>query len=257
MNNSLFLDGNVLFQKFNMSFESVITFTDFCQEMIFARNKAIRFTQNALLMSNPALNLDDWIEEDSIEFCPWNSVQNIQNIAGSAVLEEFNHSEIAKWLSSLPFSELKFPFLQVRTGKVACIFEGVPKSMRSKGGKERLKQEVQNLKLEIQQYFPTPDPDHVELMIEVFSSRPQDLPDVDRLSISIMDAFEGVVYVSDKQVKRLQPRVIDTSNAYSILGCAPEPMSLLEINDIPLGSVFPLACGILNYYVVRIFTFHR
>jgi hypothetical protein len=257
MNKSLFHNGYELFQKFNISIESVITFTDFCQEMIFARNKAIKFTQNAMLMLHPAHNLDDWIEVESVEFCPWNSVHNIQNISGSVVLEEYNHFEITKLLSSFPCPDMIFPFLQVRTGSVACIFDGVPKSMRSKGGKERLKQEAQDLRLEIQQYFPTPDRDHVELMIEVFSSCPQDLPDVDRLSISIMDAFEGVVYVSDKQVRRLQPRIFDTSNAYRRLECATEPMSLLEINDIPPGSIFPLACGVLDYYVVRIMTFYR
>jgi len=257
MNNSFFHDGHELFQKFNISFESVITFTDFCQELILPQKKAIKFTQRALLISHPSQNLDDWIEEEVIEFCTWESVHNIQNISGNTVLEEFDHPEIAKWLSFLPCLEMNFPFLQVRTGNVVCIFGGVPKSMRSKGGKERLKQEVQNRKLEIQRFFPAPVHDHVEMMIDIFSSCPQELPDVDRLSISVMDAFEGVVYVNDKQVRRLQPRVIDSSNAFRRLECATEPMSLLKIDDIPPGSVFPLACGVLNYYVVRILTFYR
>ena len=259
MNTTLFHTGDEFFQKFNISFESVITFTDFCQEPIFTRKQDIRFTPNSLLLLDSAQKLirDEWIEEDVIEFCPWDCVHNIQNIHGSTVLQEFDHAEIAKWLSFLPSREFKSPFLQVRTGNVACIFEGIPKSARSKGGKQRIKQEANNLKLEIQRCFPTPDTDHVEMMIDIFSSHPKDLPDVDRLSISIMDAFEGVVYVSDKQVRLLQPRVIETGTAYRRLNCTGDPMALLAIENIPSGSLYPLANGVLDYYVVRILTYFR
>ncbi len=151
---------------------------------------------------------------------------------------------------------MKFPFLQVRTGSVACIFEGIPKSVRSKGGKQRLKQEVNNLKSEIQRSFPTPDTGHVEMMIDIFSSNPKELPDVDRLSISVMDAFEGIVYEDDKQVRRLQPRIIETVSAYKRLECTTDPMAFLEVENLPVGSLYPLATGVLDYYVVRILTYH-
>jgi len=258
MDKSLFHDGNELFHKFKLSVESVITYTNCCQEMIFAYKNGIKFTSKALLILHPAHNLDDWIEAELIELCPWDCVHNIQNVDGSTVLQEFDHDEIAKWLLSLPCREVKYPFLQVRTGNIAFIFEGVPKSARSKGGKQRLKEEVNNLKSDIQRSFPTPDMDHVEMIIDIFSSNPEGLPDVDRLSISIMDAFEGIVYASDKQVRRLQPRVIESVAAYKRIECTLDcSVDLLEIENIPAGSLYPLATGVLDYYVVRITTYYR
>ena len=209
MEKSLFYDGHDLFNKFKLSVESEITYIDFCKETIFL-HKNIKFTSKALLMVYPTDCHDDWIEAESIEFCPWDSVYNIENINGNTVLEEFGHTEIMKWLMSLSSKNVKYPFLHVRTGSVACIFEGVPKSARSKIGKQRFKKEVHNLKSSIQRSFPTPDPDHVEMMIDIFSSNPEKLPDVDRLSISIMDAFEGIVYLNDKQIRLLQPRVFES-----------------------------------------------
>jgi Holliday junction resolvase RusA-like endonuclease len=259
MNTTLFHTGDEFFKKFNISLESVITYTDFCQEPIFTRKEDIRFTPKAMLLRNSSHSMiwDEWIEEEDIDFCPWDCVHNIQKIYVKAVLQEFDHAEIAKWLLSLPRLEFNYPFLHVRSGNVACIFKGIPKSERSKGGKQRIKQEAKNLKLEIQKYFHAPDPDHVEMMIDIFSSHPKDLPDVDRLSISIMDAFEGVVYLNDKQVRRLQPRVIETETAYRRLECTSDPMALLKIENMPSGSLYPLANGELDYYVVRILTFNR
>jgi hypothetical protein len=257
MEKSLFHDGHDLFNKFKLSVESEITYIDFCKEMIFL-HKDIKFTTKALLMLYPADCHDDWIEAESIEFCPWDSVYNIQNVDGITILEEFDHAEIVKWLMSLPSKNVKYPFLHVRTGSFACIFEGVPKSARSKGGKQRLKEEVNNLKSSIQRSFPTPDPDHVEMMIDIFSSNPEELPDVDRLSISIMDAFEGIVYLSDKQIRLLQPRVFESEAVYEQFEWRGEPIPHgLEIKNIPAGSLYPLATGVLDYYVVRIITYYR
>lgn len=251
---TLFHDGHELFRQFNLSVESEITYTDFCTENIFIYNNGIKFTPKALLMIYPAYEHDDWIEAETIKSYPWENVYNIQNVRGNTVLEEFEHAKIAKWLSSLPCKDVKYPFLHVRTGNVAYIVEGVPKSERSKRGKQRLKEEIQKLEPVIQRSFYRPVIGPVEMMIDIFSFNPEKLPDVDRLSISIMDAFESIVYASDKQVRHLQPRVFESGTAYERLECKTDPMPHYEINNIPAGSLYPLSTGVLDYYVVRIIT---
>lgn len=257
MEKNLFYNARDLFNKFKLSVESEITYIDFRKDTAFLYHN-FKFTSEALLMIYPIDCHDDWIEAETIEFCPWGMVYNIENIKGNKVLEEFGHTEIMKWLMSLPSKNVKYPFLHVRKGSVACIFEGVPKSARSKGGKQKLKEEVYNLKSSIQRDVPTPDPDDVEMMIEIFSSNPDGLPDVDRLSISIMDAFEGIVYLNDKQIRLLQPRVFESGNVYEQIEWSGEAMPHgLEIKNIPAGSLYPLATGVLDYYVVRILTYYR
>ena len=92
-------------------------------------------------------------------------------------------------------------------------------------------------------------------MIDIFSSDFSRLPDVDRTSITIMDAFEGTVYGNDKQVRHLQPRIFSSTSAYIKLECQSEPMEHYTVENIPAGSLYPLATGILDYYVVRIITY--
>lgn len=253
----IFHTGADLFDRFNISVESEITYSDYCKDMIFAHKHRIRFTDKALLMLHPAREYDDWIEAELIEFYPWDNVIGFQNVQGREILEEFSRSEIDEWLSTIPTPRLQYPFLNARHGNIAFIFQGVPKSSHSSKGKKWLKQEVLKLKDLIQEHFGPPDTDHVEIMIEIFSSDPDRLPDVDRMSTTVMDAFEGTVYVNDKQVRRLQPRVFSSTEAYTKVECQTEPMGYYEVANIPAGSLYPLATGILDYYVIRILTYYR
>ena len=253
----LFHDGHELFRKFKLSVESEITYTDGCKDMIFLYKNGIKFTPKAFLILRQTFEYDEWLGAGTIGFYSWDNVCNIQNVKGITVLEEFNRVDIAEWLAGLPSRDLKYPFLHVRTGDVAYIVEGAPMSVRSRKGKERLKEDVHSLKPLFQDFFQRPATGPVEMMIDIFSSNRERLPDVDRLSISIMDAFEGLVYTSDKQVRYLQPRVFDSVKAYEPLECRTEPMEHYEISNIPAGSLYPLATGVLDYYVVRIHTYRR
>ena len=67
-----------------------------------------------------------------------------------------------------------------------------------------------------------------------------------------MDAFVGLAYKDDKQIVHLRPRVFESLSAFARLGCGTEPIPHYELEDIPPGSLFPLAGGIRDYYVVRI-----
>lgn len=252
---SYFHTGTELFRRFNLSVESEITYSDYCQEMLFVHQHGIKFTDKALLMLYPAREHDDWIEAESIEFCPWENVISLRNVRGGEVLEEYSHSELDEWLATIPTPRLQYPILSARRGSVAYIVQGIPKSARSKKGKERLKQDVLGFKDTIRGNFGSPATGPVEIMIEVFSSDTIRLPDVDRMSITIMDAFEGTVYENDKQVRHLQPRVFSSATAYKKLECQTEPMDQYELKNVPAGSLYPLATGVLDYYVVRILTY--
>jgi hypothetical protein len=88
------------------------------------------------------------------------------------------------------------------------------------------------------------------MSIDVFSTKLFELPDLDRFTHPILDAFEGILYKNDKQLNELKPRVIDSSKIIVKLEC-PEPMSLFEIKNITTGSLFPLSIGLRDYFVIR------
>ncbi|MDY6790205.1 MAG: hypothetical protein SWH54_02945 [Thermodesulfobacteriota bacterium] len=251
----MFHTGSELFERFNLSLESEIIYSDYSRSMIFVYRHAIKFTDKAILILYPAKDHGDWIEAESIDFSPWENIIGFQNFRGSDAIEEFSRPEIDNWLSTIPTSCLQYPFLYARQGKVAYIVEGVPKSAHSRKGKERLKQEVLKRKDLIQEYFGSPATGPVEIMIDIFSSDFKRLPDVDRASITIMDAFEGAVYENDKQVRHLQPRVFSSTSAFIKLECQTEPMEGYTVENITAGSLYPLATGVLDYYVVRINTY--
>ena len=253
----IFNAGADLFDRFNLSLESEIIYSDNCRDMIYVHQHGIKFTDKALLIMKPDHERDNWIECEFIEFCPWDNIIGFQNVRGTEILEEVSQPEICKWLSTIPTPRLRYPFLSARCGHIAYIVKGVPKSVRSKKGKIRLKQDVRNYKRVIEKDFGIPATGPVEIMIEIFSSDIDRLPDVDRLSSTIMDAFEGTVYESDKQVRLLQPHVYSSKDAYAKFECQTEPMKHFEAINIPLGSLYPLATGILDYYVVRILTYNR
>ncbi len=115
-----------------------------------------------------------------------------------------------------------------------------------------MKSIAEELEPSIKAAYPVPTCNAVQMRIDVFSSNPISLPDADRLCKSIMDAFEGIAYVSDKQVTDLRPRIICSKDAYSVVRLQTEPMPHFEVDNMPAGSMYPLASGILDYYVIRI-----
>lgn len=256
---TLFHHGTELFDKFRLSLESEITFSDYCKDQMFAYRDTIKFTSKSLIFFHPKAGWekygsDDWIETESLDFYPWHSVLNFQNIKGDKILQEFGETEINKWLPTINDPELDYPYINVRKGHIAFIVTGKPKSVRSRGGKLRLKKEIAAKKKDIARIYPQPFRRNVEMKVEIFLEDvdSNDRPDVDRLSSLIMDAFEGVAYINDKQIKDLRPRIIDVSQAFAKLECRTDPMGCFSLDNIPTGSVFPLATGIKNYYVVRI-----
>ena len=250
-------EGVELFQKLKLSIESEITYSDFCKDMLFLYKDGIKFTDKALLLLYPPNEHDDWIEAESIDFLPWYNIHNIENITGNTMTEELTLADIESWLTTIMSPRLSYPFLSARPGNISYLVSGMPRSVRNKRNKARLKQQVQELQGDIFKRFGPPDTGPVEMMIDVFFSDATQRPDVDRLSIAIMDAFEGVAYVNDKQVRHLQPRVFSSNAAYQQLECAGDPMGHFVLNNIPAGSLYPLATGLLDYYVVRIKTYWR
>jgi Holliday junction resolvase RusA-like endonuclease len=256
---SLFHLGSELFEKFKLSLESEITFSDYCINQIFPYRDNIKFTSKSLLFFHPKAgwekyNSDDWVEAESLDFYPWYSILGFRNIKGDRILQEFDEAVINKWLTTVTDPQLYYPYINVRKGHIAFIVTGKPRSVRSKGGKLRLKKEIALKKKDIERIYPQLFDKNVEMQVDIFLEDVDrnDRPDVDRLSSLIMDAFEGVAYINDKQIKDLRPRIIDVSQAFTKLECRTDPMDCFSLDNIPAGSVFPLAMGIKNYYVVRI-----
>lgn len=254
----LFHKGTELFDRFSLSEESEITYTDFCTETIFPYLPNIRFTAKSLIFSFPKEGFPndhhDWIEVDRLEFIPWRNVLSFRNVKGTKLIDQFDQTAVNNWLSEIIDPVIDFPYIDVRKGHIAFIVNGMPRSMRSAGGKRSFREKVEKKAKEIRTIYPDPFAGDVEMRIDVFSSDPSsnDRPDVDRLSGLIMDAFQDIAYIDDKQIRDLKPRVIDVSDAFTELECKSEPMGCFELTDIPLGSVFPLASGETEYYVVRI-----
>lgn len=255
---SLFHSGKELLDRFRISPESEITFADYCKDLLFVYRDNIKFTSKALMFTYPKNGFeniqDDWLEVESLELHPWQTVLMIQNVKGTTVIEEFRETEIREWLATINDPPLDYPYVTVRKGNIAFIVHGKPRSVRSNGGKKKFRQEVESKKEEIGRIYPRPFTGSVEMKIDVFLDdvHGNDRPDIDRLSTLITDAFQGIAYVDDKQIRDLRPRIIDVSQAFRTLECRTEPMDSFELNDMPIGSVFPLAMGIRNYYVVRI-----
>ena len=255
---SLFHDGNELFYRFGLSVESEIIFTDYCHDLIFPYQSNIRFTSKSLIFASPKEGfhntVDDWIEVDALEFYPWQSILSFQNMRGTEITDQYDQKAISDWLATVTDPPMTFPYIDVKKGHIAFIVHGKPRSIRSPGGKRSFRKKVEQRKAKIRAVYPTPFSKNVEMKIDVFTSNANgdDRPDVDRLSGLIADAFQGIAYVDDKQIRDLRPRIIDVSQAFTRLECRTDPMDCFELTDIPLGSLFPLAIGETEYYVVRI-----
>lgn len=258
---SLFKLGEEIFKNFGLSVESEITFSDYCRDNIYLYKDRIKFTSKALLFFHPIYGIgehasDDWVDCESIGFYPWGSVISLQNIKGVKVLKEYDKKDIDTWLATIKDYEISYPFVQVRKGSMAYANLGMPKSIRSAGWKKRIKKDVIATKTKISKILPQPWKHNVEMKIDVFFDGTEEHPDLDRLAGPITDAFEGVAYDNDKQIKDLRPRMIDVSKAYQVLECKTNPMSSFSIDHIPTGSMYPLSLGILSYYIVRLMFYY-
>ena len=240
---SLFHPGKELFEEFGLSLESEIGFTDYTKNQIFVYKDIIKFTCKSLMFCHPKPTyrgeeffIDDWIESEEVEFYSWDNVLSFENVKGSKILEEFDKLQIDKWLSTIKDPQLEYPYINVKQGHIAFIDIGIPKS-RSKRGKIRSKKEVEAKRGEIEQLYPRPFSKNVEMKIDVFIGDVDAIrPDVDRLSIPIADAFKGVAYKDDKQIRYLRPRIIDVSQAFTKLECRTHPMDHFSMPDnIPAG----------------------
>lgn len=252
MPTSLYHSGTELFQKFRVNVESEITFTDYCKVLLFPYKHAIKFTPRALLFQYPPYEHDDWFTVETIEIVPWENVHCIENVRGRRVWKRTNAKTLQEWLSTLSNPTVEYPFLQARLGHIALMLEGVPRSERSRGGKRRMRQIAENISPIIRESNPSLTSGPVQMRIEIFSTEPSALPDVDRLSSGILDAFEGIVYENDKQVTELRPRVINTKDAFAILRCQTNPMEHFTVQNMPVAALYPLATGLRDYYVIRI-----
>lgn len=248
----LFHKGSELFNAFGASVESEFRYADFCRELIWIHRDGIRFTPDALLITDLRATQDDWTQADSVRFYPWYNVLALLNIKGARTLHEYTVGEIKSWLSSLPVASVTYPLLHAEPHHLALAFVGTPRSFRSKGGRARLKADVEAQRRAVEAGFGSPLKGRVELMIDVFATESVGLPDVDRFSNSVMDAFQGVAYEDDRQVIDLRPRVFESREALKQLEVRSEPMPHFELEDVPPSSLFPLSQGIVDYYVVRV-----
>lgn len=254
----LFHEGKELFDKFRVSPESHIIFSDYCTNLLFPYSDKIKFTSKAILFTYPKKGFehiaDDWIEVDTVDFHPWDNILSISDSEESFVPSDIQQPALTEWISTINDPVIDYPYVSVREGNIAFIFTGKPRSERSKGGKLDFKKKVESRKEQVARFYPQPFTGHVQMKIDIFSEdiHENERPDIDRLSTLITDAFQGVAYVNDKQIRDLRPRLIDVSQAFRRIECRTDPMDSFSLDDIPIGSVFPLAMGINNYYVVRI-----
>jgi len=219
----------------------------------------MRFNSKSLIFFFPKEGFrnfsNDWIEVESLDFYPWYNILSFLKFdEKGTILEEIGETEITNWLSTINDPIFDYPYVNVIRGHIEFIILGKPRSIRSQRGKYRLTKEVESKKEEIVKLYPQPFAGNVEMKVEIFLEdvNSNDRPDIDRLTSLITDAFEGIAYVDDKQIRSLSPKIIDVSQAFTKLECRTDPMGHFSLEDIPIGSIFPLSMGIKNYYVVRI-----
>jgi hypothetical protein len=253
----LYHKGKDFLERLRLPHESEIAYTDGCREIMIKWENNVKFTSKAILsydrMYLPIRQRDDdWIETTLVEFCPWHNIEAIYKIKQDKLLNTYNSDFLKKCLLEIQDPEMRYPFLRVSPWQIVYIDVGKPKSSRSKGGKRRFREDVMVHLDKIQRIFPNPPRGKIEMKIDVFFESNENHADVDRFSTHILDAFNGIAYKDDKQVKDLRPRVLDVSRAYDVLECRTEPMGLFSVDNIPTAVLFPLATGVTSYYAVTI-----
>jgi len=176
----------------------------------------------------------------------------IEKFQGEESVELVSQVDIRKWLSNLNDVDFSLPYLHVQEHRIALMIKGRPHSERSKKGSKRVRKIVQDFGPYIKSKIPEPFKGPLTVNIEVFTRSKEDLPDLDRFSIPILDAFKGMVYEDDKQIESLHPRIFETENIFVKLECRTEPMELSTIERMPIGGLLPLCRSIYDFFVVRI-----
>ena len=256
---NLYHNGRKMMEQLGLTFESEVLFSDYCKDTIFVGHpERIKFTKDLLLFCDSDnyygldYESDDWLEWDRIEICHWQNILEIDVVKGSNTERTIKKEELKAWLDQQKVPKITFPFFNIRRGNITVIIEGRPHSERSTKGKEKIKTIIRSSGDQIRKVLPAPRSEHIQMSIDVFSTELSEIPDIDRFTHPILDAFEGIVYKNDKQLKELKPRIIDSSKAIVKLECRTEPMGLCEIEDITTGSLFPLSIGLRDYFVIRV-----
>jgi len=256
---NLYHNGREMMEQLGLTFESEVLFSDYCKDTIFVgRPERIKFTKDLLLFcdsdvySGHDYEPDDWLEWERIEICHWQNILGIDIVKGSKTKRTIKKEELDAWLDQKKVPKISFPFFNIRRGNITVIIEGRPYSERSTTGKKKIKAIIGSYGDQIRKVLPEPRSEHIQMSIDVFSTELSKIPDIDRFTHPILDAFEGIVYKNDKQLKELKPRVIDSSRAIVKLECRTEPMGLFEIENITTGSLFPLSIGLRDYFVIRV-----
>ena len=245
-------------EQLGLTFESEVLFSDYCKDAIFVgRPERIKFTKELLLFCDNDIyhgheyESDDWLEWERIEICHWQNILEIDVVKGSKTKRIIKKDELDAWIDNQEVPKITFPFWNISRGNITVIIDGRPHSERSKRGNENIKAIIRSSEKRIRKILPVPYSGHVQMSIDVFSTKLLELPDLDRFTHPILDAFEGILYKNDKQLKELKPRVIDSSKVIVKLECRSEPMGLFEIENITTGSLFPLSVGLRDYFVIR------
>lgn len=253
-----FYTGDFLQKEFGLTNFSEVVFSDFTQRPFYILKDGMRFTKQISFLCSSAIVLDrvaegdDWIDWDYIEICPWENIIGFESFQGGDLIRSTSEDDIQNWLSNLEDVDLNLPYLSIEKRGIALIIEGRPHSERSKKGSKKVREIVQGFDLRIKSEISKPLKGPLGINIEVFTTDKQNLPDPDRFSIPIMDAFKGIVYEDDKQIVSLHPRIIETQNLFVNLECRSVPMDLPEVDKMPVGSLLPLSKSINDYFVVRV-----
>lgn len=253
---SLYNDGKFLMEQLKLSITSKVLYSDYCEDPILFSTypESVKFTKDVLLFCERSRNVeeaDDWLEWDRVEVCPWNNIIEI-NHSDKKIKKE----ELDTWLLQQEDHVMELPFCNARRGNITVIMKGRPYSERNRPKKKETIKTIKSFSSQIKKILPNPITGKqqipIEVFIDVFSRQKGNFPDTDRLVPPILDAFQGLVYENDRQVKKHQPRVINTSKVFERLECRTIPMGSFEIDNITTGALFPLAKGCTDYFVIRV-----
>lgn len=234
-----------------------IVFSDGTHSEFMHYEQGIRFTKDMLFLCQnsswikEATESDDWQDWEIIEICSWENIISIDRHKGANVIRSIPHNEIISWLNNLEEIPLSFPILRIKGRTIAIIMDGRPYSERSERSLIRQKNIYQSLLSKIASTVKKPIELPTYLFIDVFTTQKDKLADADRFVQPIMDFFKGILYEDDSQITGLYPRIFNMNTQFTILECRTEPMGLSFFENIPVGSLFPLAKNVRDYYVIR------
>jgi hypothetical protein len=257
MTESFFFNGMKLKNDFSLNQLDYIVFSDGTHVEFMHYEQGIRFTKDMLFLCQNsswikgATESDDWQDWEIIEICPWENIISIDRHKGANIIRSIPNNEINYWLNNLEEIPLSFPILSIKNRTIAIIMNGRPYSERSERGLIRQKDIYQTLLSQITSIVKKPVNLPTYLFIDVFTTQREKLADADRFVKPIMDFFKGILYEDDSQVTGLYPRILSMKKQFTVLECRTEPMGLDYIENIPIGSLFPLAKNIRDYYVIR------